>query len=98
MQLKTYLTQRQIAVYDFCRTFDLPLQNVYRWLRGANIPHPIYMKKIMIATSGKVTPADWREMKENNKEKKDGKERMDNSKTSSGLPASEPTASLQADS
>lgn len=60
MQLSEYLKSTGISVAEFGLQIGAKSRaNVYRYLKGVHIPEPKVMKKIVVATQGKVTANDF---------------------------------------
>jgi predicted transcriptional regulator len=58
MTLDDYLRRNLITVSEFARAADVQRQTVYYWLAG-RVPSRPYMRKIMLATGGKVKLEDF---------------------------------------
>jgi DNA-binding transcriptional regulator YdaS (Cro superfamily) len=47
------------GVAALAQQLDVPRMTVYRWMTGARMPRPAMMARIVAATGGAVTPADF---------------------------------------
>lgn len=58
MRLKTYLTEKKIAIPDFAEKIGVTVQAAHRYARGERIPRREVMDQIAKFTGGKVQPND----------------------------------------
>jgi DNA-binding transcriptional regulator YiaG len=59
MQLKTYLSDKEMSVADFAKSIGHSEAAVKKWLRGERIPRREALAKIREITGGSVLPADF---------------------------------------
>lgn len=67
MKLSLYLKSHQIGVADFAVLVGASPFAVKKWLRGERTPRDIFMRRIMLATEGEVTPNDFLSLPENHR-------------------------------
>ncbi len=68
MKLQEYLDKEHKKVSDVARDLNLPHTIVLRWVKGARVPRPENMQKIFAYTGGEVTPNDFFNINDNEKE------------------------------
>ena len=59
MQLRQYLTKRNIAIPAFAERIGVTQQAVHRYLTGERLPRRDVMERIKAATGGAVQPNDF---------------------------------------
>lgn len=59
MTLKEFLAARSMPAVEFARLVGTTEASVSRWLAGARVPRPEWMRRIYVATDRAVTPNDW---------------------------------------
>ena len=68
MQLSSYLEQNNLRPADLARELDVVHCVARRWVVGEVIPSKEYMQKIFAYTNGAVTPNDFYNINDNEKE------------------------------
>ncbi len=68
MKLSEYLKKENKRPADLARDFGIVHCMVRRWCSGETIPNKEYMQKIFAYTGGEVTPNDFFNINENEKE------------------------------
>ena len=65
MKLSDWLKKNNLSYSQAANKFGIininPATNVQRYAKGDRIPHPVVMKKIVVATNNKVQPNDFYE-------------------------------------
>jgi len=59
MKLSDFLTKTGKSDEDFAKEVDSTPNAVRYWRTGERIPRPVFMRRILVATSGDVTPNDF---------------------------------------
>ncbi len=59
MELKTYLEKNSLSCGDFAAQVNASERAVIKWTRNERFPREEFMKRIVAATNGKVTPNDF---------------------------------------
>jgi DNA-binding transcriptional regulator YdaS (Cro superfamily) len=59
MKLSSFLAKKGIHKATFAGTVGVTYMAVHYWMRGARIPRPAHMRKIIKATRGAVQPNDF---------------------------------------
>ncbi len=59
MKLARYMKENRLTDADFAHMVDASEFAVGKWRRGERTPRMIFMRKILSATEGAVTPCDF---------------------------------------
>lgn len=68
MKLQEYLDKENKKVADLARDLELPHPVVLRWAKGERVPRQDNMQKIFAYTNGEVSPNDFYNINDNEKE------------------------------